>query len=198
MKILVIGSTGTIGSGIVQRLGSSVEVITASRSGGALPVDLSNPDSIKQMFSSLKGLNAIVCAVGVAAFAPFLKLSDGDYEKGLHNKLMGQVNLVRFGLDSLVAGGSITLTGGIASRQPFESGGALISMCNAGLEGFVRAAARELPRDIRLNIIAPGWVRETLVKLKMDHSKGVPVMRVAERYIEALEGKMTGQVIDAL
>lgn len=198
MKILVVGATGTIGSGIVQRLGSSVEVITASLNNAALPVDLSDPDSIKRMFAPLKDLNAVVCAVGVAAFAPLLKLSDTDFEKGLRNKLMGQVNLVRYGLDSLLDGGSITLTGGIASRQPFESGGALISMCNAGLEGFVRAAARELPRNIRLNLIAPGWVRETLVKLKMEPSKGIPAMRLAERYIEAIEGKMTGQVIDAV
>jgi NAD(P)-dependent dehydrogenase (short-subunit alcohol dehydrogenase family) len=196
MKILVIGASGTIGSAIVQQLGSNVELITASRSAGSFALDISNPESIKAMFSQLSELDAVVCAVGVAAFAPLFKLTDSDFERGLHNKLMGQVNLVRFGLSAMAAHGSFTLTGGVASRQPFESGGSLISMCNAGIEGFVKAASRELPRNIRLNVVAPGWVRETLVKLKMDVHRGTPVMKVAERYIEAIRGEMTGQVLD--
>jgi len=58
-------------------------------------------------------------------------------------------------------------------------GGAVISLVNAGLEGFVRAAALELPRGVRVNAVAPGWVRETLVALKMDPSPGVPAAQVA-------------------
>jgi NAD(P)-dependent dehydrogenase (short-subunit alcohol dehydrogenase family) len=189
MKILVIGATGTIGSAVV-------ELLTASRTSGSVPVDIGDPESIKRMFSSLSSLDAVVCTVGIAAYAPLFKLGDADFEKGLHNKLMGQVNLVRFGVDALAANGSFTLTGGLASRYPFESGGSLISMCNAGLEGFAKAASRELPRGIRLNVIAPGWVRETLVKLKMDPIAGVPALRVAERYVEAIRGTMTGQVLD--
>jgi NAD(P)-dependent dehydrogenase (short-subunit alcohol dehydrogenase family) len=196
MKIVVIGASGTIGSSIVQQLGSNVEVITASRSGGSFVLDISNPESIKAMFGQLSDVDAVVCAVGVAAYAPLAKLSDDDFEKGLHNKLMGQVNLVRFGMNSMAPHGSFTLTGGMASRQPFESGGALISMCNAGLEGFVKAASRELPKQMRLNVVAPGWVRETLSRLKMDPLRGVPAMRVAERYIEAIQGTMTGQILD--
>ncbi len=196
MKIVVIGASGTIGSSIVQQLGSNVEVITASRSRGSFVLDISNPESIKAMFGQLSDVDAVVCAVGVAAYAPLAKLSDDDFEKGLHNKLMGQVNLVRFGMNSMAPHGSFTLTGGMASRQPFESGGALISMCNAGLEGFVKAASRELPKQMRLNVVAPGWVRETLSRLKMDPLRGVPAMRVAERYIEAIQGTMTGQILD--
>jgi NAD(P)-dependent dehydrogenase (short-subunit alcohol dehydrogenase family) len=196
MKILVIGATGTIGSALVEQLGNKVELITASRSSGSVPVDIADPESVKRLFSGLSDLDAVVCTVGVAPYAPLFKLSDADFEKGLHNKLMGQVNVVRFGVQALAANGSFTLTGGLASRHPFESGGALISMCNAGLEGFVKAASRELPRNIRLNVIAPGWVRETLVKLKMDPIAGVPALRVAERYVDAIRGSMTGQVLD--
>jgi len=196
MKILVIGASGTIGSAVVQQLGNKVEVITASRSAGSLSVDISNPESIKEMFGKLSNLDAVVCTVGVAAYAPLFKLSDADFEAGLHNKLMGQVNLIRFGVESLANRGSFTLTGGLASRKPFESGGALISTCNAALEGFVRAASRELPRNIRLNVVAPGWVRETLMQLKMDPTPGVPAITVAKKYVEVIQGSMTGQVLD--
>jgi NAD(P)-dependent dehydrogenase (short-subunit alcohol dehydrogenase family) len=196
MKILVIGASGTIGSAVVQQLGNKVEVITASRRAGAISVDISNPASIKEMFGQLTNLDAVVCTVGVAAYAPLFKLSDADFEAGLHNKLMGQVNLIRFGVESLANRGSFTLTGGLASRKPFESGGALISTCNAALEGFVRAASRELPRNIRLNVVAPGWVRETLMQLKMDPTPGVPAITVGKKYLEVIQGSMTGQVLD--
>jgi NAD(P)-dependent dehydrogenase (short-subunit alcohol dehydrogenase family) len=75
-------------------------------------------------------------------------------------------------------GGSCTLKTGILSRRPLPRGAA-ISTVNAGLEGFVRAAALELPRGLRINPVAPGWVRETLVAMKMDPSPGVPATQVA-------------------
>jgi NAD(P)-dependent dehydrogenase (short-subunit alcohol dehydrogenase family) len=34
----------------------------------------------------------------------------------------------------------------------------------------VSAAAVELPRGLRLNVVSPGWVRESLVKTGMDAS----------------------------
>ncbi|WP_080524338.1 SDR family oxidoreductase [Methyloprofundus sedimenti] len=68
----------------------------------------------------------------------------------------------------------------------------------AGLEGFVRAAALELPCGIRVNAVAPGWVRETLVAMKMDPSSGIPAAQVALAYVRSVEGRMTGQVLDAI
>jgi NAD(P)-dependent dehydrogenase (short-subunit alcohol dehydrogenase family) len=76
------------------------------------------------------------------------------------------------------------------------SGGAAISLVNAGLEGFVRSAALELPRAIRINAVAPGWVRETLVAMKMDPGPGVPAAEVARAYARSIEGRMTGQILD--
>jgi NAD(P)-dependent dehydrogenase (short-subunit alcohol dehydrogenase family) len=47
---------------------------------------------------------------------------------------------------------------------------------NAGVEAFARAAAQELPRGLRINAVAPGWVRETLLAFKMDPAPGVPAV----------------------
>jgi NAD(P)-dependent dehydrogenase (short-subunit alcohol dehydrogenase family) len=142
-------------------------------------------------------MDAVVSVAGQAAFRPLLALSDADFTLGLNNKLMGQVNLVRFGVEVLAEGGSFTLTTGILSRQPMP-GGAAISMVNAGLEGFVRAAALDLPLGLRINAVAPGWVRETLVAMKMDPIPGVPAALVAQTYVKAVEGSMTGQILDAV
>lgn len=197
MRILVVGATGTIGTAVAQALETRHEVLRSSHSRAAFKVDLADPASIRSLFASVGALDAVISAAGQAAFRPLLALSDTDYALGIANKLMGQVNLVRFGVESLASGGSFTLSSGILSRQPMP-GGAAISLANSGLEGFVRAAALELPRAIRLNAVAPGWVRETLVAMKMDPVPGVPAAKVAQVYVKAVEGGMTGQILDAL
>lgn len=72
-----------------------------------------------------------------------------------------------------------------------------ISMVNAAIEGFVRAAALELPRGLRINAVSPQWTIETLELFGMDTSWGVPAERVALGYVESVEGTMSGTVIDA-
>src|SRR5437879_7764576 len=93
---------------------------------------------------------------------------------------MGQVNLVRYGLGSVVDGGSITITNGVLAQQP-SRGSAAISLVNAGLEGFARAAALEAPRGIRINVVSPPWVTETLQALGMPPHGGLPAAPGAQR-----------------
>jgi len=69
---------------------------------------------------------------------------------------------------------------------------------NAGIEGFVRPVALELPRGVRINAVAPGWVRETLVAMKMDPRPGMPAAEVAQAYVRSVEGRMTSQILDAV
>lgn len=197
MKILVVGATGTIGAAVVQVLEARHEVVRSSHVRSALTVDLAEPESIRRLYAKVGRVDAVVCAAGQAAFRPLPALTDADFDLGLTSKLMGQVNLVRLGLEAIADGGSFVLTSGILSRQPMP-GGAAISLVNAGLEGFVRAAALELPRGVRINAVAPGWVRETLLAMKMDSSMGVPAAVVAKTYIQAVEGRMNGQVLDAV
>lgn len=197
MKILVIGATGTIGSAVTSALRIRHDVVPSSHSRAPHLVDLEDEESIRDLYAAVGRVEAVVSVAGQAAFRPLLKLTDEDYALGLHNKLMGQVNLIRLGVDRLVDGGSFTLTGGILSRHPMP-GGAAISMVNAALEGFVRAAALEMPRRIRINLVAPGWVRETLSAMKMDPGPGIPAAEVAKTYVRAVEGRMTGQILDAV
>ncbi len=195
MKILVIGATGTIGAAVVHAVEAEHEVFGASHTRSELAVDLSAPDSIRRLYAAVGQLDAVVCAAGDSVFRPLLALSDADYAVCLDNKMMGQINLVRFGAELLADGGSFTLTTGILSRQPMP-GSAAISTSNAGLEGFVRAAALELPRNQRINAVAPGWLRETLVKMQRDPEIGTPAAQVALTYVRSIEGSMTGQILD--
>lgn len=194
MKIIVIGATGTIGSAVVQLLGQHHEIIAVSHSGGPLRVDLGDKASIRRLFESVGPFDALVSTAGLARFGPLAELSDQDFQLGLENKLMGQVNLVRIGLEFINPGGSFTLTSGVLAQHPMV-GSAAISLVNAGLEGFVRAAALELPRQMRINVVSPEWVSETLSKMGGDPAQGIPAAQVATAYLECVESGRNGEVL---
>jgi NAD(P)-dependent dehydrogenase (short-subunit alcohol dehydrogenase family) len=197
MKVIVIGATGTIGRAIVQAIGKRHEVILVSFSKSMIKVDIADKTSITKMFEKTGRVDAVISAAGLAKFGPMVSLTDADFALGLENKLMGQVNLVRLGIDSVNDSGSFTLTSGILSRNPMR-GSIAISMVNSALEGFGRAAALEMPRRIRINIVSPNWVIDTLKAFNMDPAIGTPVEVVAQAYLKALEGTMNGEVIDAI
>jgi NAD(P)-dependent dehydrogenase (short-subunit alcohol dehydrogenase family) len=194
MRILLIGATGTIGKAIAEALGNRHEVIAASRRKAHQSVDIADPQSVRDLFERIGRVDAIVCAAGEAAFKPLDQLSDADFDLSTGSKLMGQVNLVRFGLKSVADNGSVTLTSGILAQQP-TPGTAAISLVNAGLEGFTRAAALEAPRGIRVNIVSPPWLTETLQAMGRPTAGSLPAKVVARAYVESVEGRMTGQVI---
>ena len=195
MKIIVIGATGTIGGEVVKALTlKKHEVIRASRSG-EVKVNLDDAASIRAMFEKVRNIDAVVSCAGNAAFKPFADLTDADYELGLRSKLMGQVSLARVAKDHLRDGGSITLTTGVLAMHPM-AGSASVSLVNAGLEGFVRAAALEMPRKIRINAVSPPWVKETMVKYGMDPTPGLASAVVAKAYVAAVEGSHQGRILD--
>lgn len=195
MRVLVIGANGTIGKEVVKALKASHDVIEASRSHGAVKVDIRDVNSIRAMYKQAGKVDAVISAAGSGAWKPLAQLSDEDFATSLGYKLMGQVNVIRYGFDNVKEGGSITVTSGILSKSPMESSSA-ISLVNAGLEGFVRAAALEAPRKIRVNVISPPWVSETLREMGQDPSHGMPAAQVAKAYVASVTGKQTGATIE--
>jgi NAD(P)-dependent dehydrogenase (short-subunit alcohol dehydrogenase family) len=194
-RIMVVGGTGLLGSAVVEALEPDHDVVVVGHSSGKYQVDLASKSSIQKLFQSVGEVDHVVSAAGEAKFGPLVDLSDEDFEVGLRNKLMGQVNLVRAGHEYVEDGGSITLTTGVLSRQPME-GSAAISLVNAGVEGFMRAAALELGPDLRVNCVSPGWVAETLEQMGRDPSDGVPAAQVAKAYVKSLNGSQNGEVIE--
>ena len=197
MDILLIGASGTIGSAIDDALSAKHDVVRVGRTSGDVHADLSDPDSIKALYDTVEAFDAVVSAAGNAAFNPLLDLSDDDFALSLSSKLMGQVNLVRQGLPRIRRSGnpSFTLVSGVLSQEPMP-GSAAISMVNSGVEGFARAAALEA-EGVRVNVVSPPWVSETLEAMGEDPSDGLPAATVAEAFVDSVEGDMTGEVIDA-
>jgi NAD(P)-dependent dehydrogenase (short-subunit alcohol dehydrogenase family) len=195
MRILIVGSSGTIGRAVVAALKGRHELVLASMREAPEQVDISNPASIRALYARVGRVDAVVSTAGPAAFKPLAELTDADFAFSLSNKLMGQVNLVRFGVDSVADAGSFTITAGSLAREPARKAAA-VSLVNAGLEGFGRSAALELPRGQRLNVVSPPWISETLRALGQDPSIGLPAADVARAYVASVEGKQTGAVLD--
>jgi NAD(P)-dependent dehydrogenase (short-subunit alcohol dehydrogenase family) len=193
MKILVIGATGTIGSAVVKALAGKHEVISASRKGNPT-VDLDDPASLAALFASVKGLSHVISCAGSGAWKPLAQLTDEDFAYSLRSKLMGQVNIIRQALQHVADGGSVTVTSGVLAQHAMP-GSAAISMVNAGLEGFVRGAALDATRGVRVNVVSPGWVKETMIAMKMDPTSGMAAVDVAKAYVAAVEGKQHGATI---
>ncbi len=108
---------------------------------------------------------------------------------------MGQVNLVLAARETLRDGGSITLIGGVLSDEPILYGSSA-SMVNGALEAFVRAAAIELPRGLRLNLVSPTVLAESMADYGpfFRGFEPVPAARAALAYSRSIEGGQTGQI----
>jgi NAD(P)-dependent dehydrogenase (short-subunit alcohol dehydrogenase family) len=196
MRIIVIGATGTIGKGVVGALSGRHEVVQAGRTSGEFRVDATSREDVERFFREIGPFDALISLVGGAAFKPLAELTDEDFQFSLSHKLMGQVNLVRAGLAHVRDNGSFALTSGVLSREPMP-GTSAIALVNAGLEGFAIAAALDMPRGVRINVVSPPWVTETLEELGWDTSPGMPAAEVARAYVECVEGNRNGETLDA-
>ncbi len=195
-RALLVGATGTIGSAVAAALrAEAVEVVSAARSGADESVDLSDPGDVRAMLARVGTVDAIVSCAGAARFVPLLDATDEDWSFSLANKLMGQINLVRFGAANVRDGGSITLTTGVLAERPMP-GSSIISTVNAGLQGFVRSAGLELTA-LRVNAVSPGWVAETLSAMGKDPSAGIPAAQVAQAYVRAMSTVVGGEIVPA-
>lgn len=189
MKVLVIGATGTIGSAVVSALEASHQVVEASRTG-PMKADLEDPPSLDALFGEVPDLDAVVCCAASGPLVDLESAADDEIAAAVRGKLLGQVALAQRAVRHLRDGGSITLTGGTFPAP--LAGGSLGALVNTGLEGFVRNAADELPRRLRINLISPGWIKETLERMGADGTDGTPVAEVARAYVAAVEGAVQG------
>ena len=196
MKIIIVGGYGTIGQKVANHLSKKHEVIIAGRNKGDVQVDIANSQSIQSMFDTVGQIDAIVNACGEAKWAPFDQLSEEEFYIGLKSKLMGQVNLVRLGKDYLHDNGSFTITTGVLADDPviMTTSAALV---NGGIHSFVKAAALELPRGQRINVVSPSLV-EGSVDQYAEYFPGynpIPWNKVVNGYVRSIEGKKTGEII---
>ena len=195
MKVLIVGGSGTVGRCVVEALRGEHEVITAGRNSGDIQVDIEDTSSITAMYQQVGYFDALISTLGKAHFGSLESITNEQFYLGLNNKLMGQVNLVMEGMKTINDNGSFTLTSGILNHEPVPLG-VNSAMANGALDAFVKAAANELPRGLRINIVSPTVLQESLDAYGPFFKGYEPVAgnKVAQAYRKSLENLSTGQV----
>ena len=91
----------------------------------------------------------------------------------------------------LLDGGALILTTGVLSDHPIP-GSCIVTTVNSAVDGFVRAAAIEVGRGVRVTAVSPGWITESMEAMGMDSSAGLPAAEVARVYTRLLDDDVTG------
>jgi len=141
----------------------------------------------------------LIVSCGSSVFGPLKTISKEDYAKGFNNKVFGQIDIVLQAAksDSINDGGSITLTTGMADVVAFPMCHGLGASSGA-IHGFVRSAAIEMPRGIRLNVVSPGLLRDSVPVYGgvMRGVKPVEGSDVALVYVRSIYGGLTGKIFE--
>jgi NAD(P)-dependent dehydrogenase (short-subunit alcohol dehydrogenase family) len=194
MKVLVVGASGALGRAVTAALNErGHDVLEASRSSKHF-VDLTKPSTIDELFKAVGTVDAVASAAGVTPFLPFAELTEEHFQAGINDKLLGQVELVRRGLPHVRDRGSFTLVSGVVATDPIITG-VVASLVNGGLDAFVRAAAIEMPRGVRINAVSPTALEEAwdVYAPYFPGHRPVPAAEAGRAYVKSIDGAQTGQ-----
>ncbi|MDM8357706.1 short chain dehydrogenase [Pandoraea communis] len=195
--IIVIGASGNIGKAAIKGLGKH-KVITASRSGNGCDyqVDITDKASIAALYKAAGKFDAVISAAGHCEYAPFESMTDDQWQATIQSKLVGQMNVVKVGLDYIESGGSFTLISGILNIKPMPL--AIADATTSGaIDTFVKCVAFELPRGIRINAVNPTVIEEAWGTYgeMMPGYQPVPGALVGKAFERSVDSFITGQVI---
>src|ERR1700692_948291 len=161
MKAIVIGS-GTIGFAVRKALEEKGhEVVSVGRKSGDYQADISDPESLKALFSRIGSFDAVANAAGDVSFGALEESTDEQWANSIKFKGMGQITLVTRAHPVIDERGSLALVSGVLTDE-YLNGGTIGTTINHLVEGFVKGAAVELPRGLRINCIRPTGLAESV------------------------------------
>jgi len=142
----------------VKAIGSNA---TGVQGDVAKMVDL---DLLYETVGTVKGRVDIIFAnAGVGGFVPFGEVSEEEFDKLFNINVKGAFFTVQKGLPLLNDGGSIILTGSVASVKGTAAFG-VYAASKAAIRSFVRTWTTDLKvRHIRSNVVSPGPINTPLV-----------------------------------
>lgn len=124
---------------------------------------LADLDCLYETVAKAKGrIDIIFANAGVGEFVPFDKISEEHFDKLFDINVKGALFTVQKGLPLLNDGGSIILTGSVASIKGTPAFG-VYAASKAAIRSFVRTWTTDLKdRHIRSNVVSPGPIRTPL------------------------------------
>ncbi|WP_116789889.1 short chain dehydrogenase [Flavobacterium psychrotrophum] len=195
MKIIIVGASGTMGQYLVQQLKNDHEIITAGSRSGDILVDITDVQSIENLYRQAGSFDALVSTAGPTYVGSWHSLNDEQFRVGVNGKMMGQINLVLIGQHHINPKGSFTLITGALTHTP-QRNFANASAANGAVEGFVRGAAIELENNIRINAIAPGVIENSPQYFPYFPGEVPTTMKNLEyAFRKSIFGPSTGEII---
>jgi NAD(P)-dependent dehydrogenase (short-subunit alcohol dehydrogenase family) len=202
------GAELVIASSNQQRIDNALQALPANSKGFA--VDLTDEQSVQAFFNQLDKFDHLIYTAGESL--QLINIADvalADAKQFFNLRYWGAFTAVKYAAPYINAGGSIVLTGGIASLRPGAGWSLGASIC-AAMEGFTRAMAIELA-PVRVNLVSPGVVKTNLWANMTDEDRdgmyngignNLPVKRVgeaediAETYLYLMQQHYgTGQIV---
>jgi NAD(P)-dependent dehydrogenase (short-subunit alcohol dehydrogenase family) len=124
---------------------------------------LADLDRLYEIVGKVKGrIDIIFANAGVGEFVPFGEVSEEHFDRLFDINVKGALFTVQKGLSLLNDGGSIILTGSVASIKGTAAFG-VYAASKAAIRSFVRTWTTDLKgRRIRANAISPGPIRTPL------------------------------------
>jgi NAD(P)-dependent dehydrogenase (short-subunit alcohol dehydrogenase family) len=202
-RVVVMGGTSGIGFAtakaaacrgaevtVVSRRPASVDQALADLPPGTRgrAADLTDTVQVRSLFNDLGSIDHLVFTAGEPLALMSLDTLDLDKAREFFAlRYFGALSAVHVAIPHLRAGGSITLTTGIASQRPGPGWAVAASICGA-VESLTRALAVELA-PIRVNAVSPGVVRSPLwdsmteasrEQFYRDNAAAIPAGRVGE------------------
>lgn len=137
----------------LRSLGATTEAVTC---------DVRDNDSIENLWEvaeeTLGGVDVLVNSAGSVARAPVTEMTDEQWAQDIDVCLSGVFRACRAFGRGMNEGGSIVNISSMSAGQARENRGAYCA-AKSGVNGLTRAAAADLAPEIRVNAIAPGFVK---------------------------------------
>jgi len=145
--------------------GERGDAVAAEVGGDALVADVTKRGDVERIFREARGrlgrVSGIVDIVGIARLKPLRAFDDAAWDEQFDVVLRHAFLALQIGAASLqeAGGGTITFVGSMAGLRSVRDQ-AIYGTAKAALHHLVRCAAAELAKDkIRVNAVAPGFIR---------------------------------------
>ena len=194
------------------------EAVARAVNGRACVADVTKREDVARIFqearSALDAVHGVVDIVGVARLKPLADFSDEDWDWQFGIILRHAFLTLQYGAAAVAeaGGGTITFVGSLAGIRSVRKQVAY-GTAKAALHHLVRGAAQELAsQGIRVNAIAPGFIRTPRLEQILSPEQWreveghIPLGRAAKPYEIAgpilflssdLSSHITGQIIAA-
>jgi 3-oxoacyl-[acyl-carrier protein] reductase len=198
---LVTGASRGIGRAIAEELaraGAAVvvgyrsgkdeaEELAAAIGGRAVQADVSSPDDAKRLVDEAGDIDVLVNNAGLTRDGLLARMSDDDWRTVIDTNLSSVFYTCRAVTRPMMKkrGGSIVNISSIVGVHG-NWGQTNYAASKAGIIGFTKSLARELgSRNIRANVVAPGYVKTALTDVLPEEATATmvqqtPLGRVAE------------------